>query len=159
MSEYYAIVYSNSLSHHGVKGMKWGVRKQRIVAGARRIGAAAKPVLQREIKERNRKYRNKKGHLSIGKFALRGVGRVAKTGLAMGAGGVGTAVLIGTGHPAAAKVLAYAAGVYVTSLKYQKYADYGAVAYQSMKNIGAVAAAKRTANKVYDTYTRARKSR
>ncbi len=27
MSEYYAVVYSNSLSHHGIKGQKWGQRR------------------------------------------------------------------------------------------------------------------------------------
>ena len=27
MSDYYAVVYSNSLSHHGIKGQKWGQRR------------------------------------------------------------------------------------------------------------------------------------
>lgn len=38
MSEYYSINYSsNYISHHGVKGMKWGVRKQKLASGIKKV--------------------------------------------------------------------------------------------------------------------------
>lgn len=45
---YYAVVYSNDLSHYGVKGQKWGVRRYQNPDGT--LTAAGKKRLNREEK-------------------------------------------------------------------------------------------------------------
>lgn len=133
MSEYYAIVYSNSLYHHGVKGMKWGVRKQQIVSTARRYGKAAKPYIDREIYNRNLKYRNRKGNISIGRVAGHAIGRTAKKAVVGIGSAAAASALLASGHPIASKILLKAGSSYIASKRFEAYADYGALAFESYR--------------------------
>ena len=49
--EYFGITTDESLAHYGVKGMKWGQRKERIAAGVRKYGSKAKEAAKARLKE------------------------------------------------------------------------------------------------------------
>lgn len=61
---YYKLVYSDELYHHGIKGMKWGVRKERESLGRKYRRFASKKVNQyydkkeTQLKERRRRASN-----------------------------------------------------------------------------------------------------
>ena len=48
---------NDHLEHHGVKGMKWGVRKQRPSSGARRTSRASEPRTRKVQKTRSPSYK------------------------------------------------------------------------------------------------------
>lgn len=49
MGMYKSEYYNDTLQHHGVKGMKWGVRKKRESSGGRRKGSDSKKKLKQQI--------------------------------------------------------------------------------------------------------------
>ena len=48
--EYFGIATDESLAHYGVKGMKWGQRKERIAAGVRKYGGKAKEAAKNKLR-------------------------------------------------------------------------------------------------------------
>lgn len=64
----YRIVYSNELYHHGVKGMKWGVRKEYVPKGRKKASGS-----QDTEKKRKGLSRNQKIALGIAAVAVTGV--------------------------------------------------------------------------------------
>lgn len=68
----YIIVYPNELTHYGVRGMKWGVRKQLPLVG-RRQGGAQKPQLNDAQRRQVRKERVKKAAAIGGTLAVAGL--------------------------------------------------------------------------------------
>ena len=65
----YRIVYSNELYHHGVKGMKWGVRKEYVPKGRKKASGSISP----EKKKRKGLTRNQKIALGVAAVAVTGV--------------------------------------------------------------------------------------
>lgn len=48
--EYFGVAADESLAHYGVKGMKWGQRKERIAAGVRKYGGQAKEAAKARLR-------------------------------------------------------------------------------------------------------------
>ena len=48
--EYFGVAADESLAHYGVKGMKWGQRKERLVAGVRKYGGKAKEAAKARLR-------------------------------------------------------------------------------------------------------------
>ena len=65
----YRIHYSEELYHHGVKGMKWGVRKEYVPKGRRKASGSTSP----EKEKRKGLSRNQKIALGIAAVAITGV--------------------------------------------------------------------------------------
>lgn len=103
----YNIVYSDTLQHHGVKGMKWGVRKERIATGLRNVrknisklaniqGTQARRNISSYAMRKTNEWRQTNQRKSsnavtiAGGWALRNIGRKFAYGFL--AGGIGTAV-------------------------------------------------------------------
>ena len=68
----YRIVYPDELNHYGVRGMKWGVRKQAPLVG-RRQGGAQKQQLNDAQKSQIRRERAKKAAVVGGTLAVAGL--------------------------------------------------------------------------------------
>ena len=57
---YYAVTYSNSLSHHGIKGQKWGVRRFQNEDGSYTDAGQKRRGFGSNLKRKWKKYRKKR---------------------------------------------------------------------------------------------------
>lgn len=94
----YRIIMPDELNHHGVKGMKWGVRKNRVSTGRVRQKKSDLTLVQRQMR-RAKAYGQKH---STGAIVVRQVGKTAlqNAALWMGATTV-SAITMGAAAPIA----------------------------------------------------------
>lgn len=76
----YIMYESDALCHHGIKGMKWGRRKQRVSTGTRRSSSSSKKAVKTQAKKNKILTDSRKQTLkAVGKTALKVAGSVAAT--------------------------------------------------------------------------------
>ena len=88
----YVIVYNNELYHHGIKGMKWGVRKVKETSDLRKKGYSAGDIVghninkQLKIAKSERHSHTTAGHIvsAMGKNAVHGLALGIPVGLVLG---------------------------------------------------------------------------